>query len=73
MEIDQYIVIDGQQRITTITLLLIALRDFDNFKSNNLVRKIDDYLTNRKEIGKKKMKRNINYFYQRVIKIFSLI
>ena len=56
MQMKQYIIIDGQQRITTVTLLLIALRDFDNFKSNNLVRKIDDYLTNRKEKNEKKYK-----------------
>lgn len=51
-----YIIIDGQQRLTTITLLLLAIRDFvqnhPESKESKLSRKIDEhYLTNSFEDG----------------------
>ena len=54
-----WLVIDGQQRLTTLILLLTALRDHIkgvNGEGNSTVGKIDDYLKNRHEVGEKNYK-----------------
>ncbi len=57
-----WLVIDGQQRLTTLVLLLTALRDHineTNWEGNEdspTVGKIDDYLVNRHEVRDKKYK-----------------
>ncbi len=54
-----WLVIDGQQRLTTLILLLTALRDHIteiSTEENSTVGKIDDYLKNRHEAGEEKYK-----------------
>ncbi|MGI5179464.1 DUF262 domain-containing protein [Dactylosporangium sp. CA-152071] len=48
----RWIVVDGQQRLTTLSLLLCALRDRARLEDAKLADKIhEDYLTNRWEVG----------------------
>lgn len=57
-EIPKYIVIDGQQRITTILLILIALRKAldESPEQKKIKNKICDYIVNRHESGEKRYK-----------------
>lgn len=59
-DITQLSVIDGQQRITTITLILIAMRDFfsenDEFSGITKAKIGEIYLINPHEIGEKQYK-----------------
>lgn len=48
--VDKYLIIDGQQRLTTFSVLLCALRD--TAKEQNMSDEIQDYLINKYERGK---------------------
>ncbi len=52
---NELLIIDGQQRLTTITLLLIALRNHSSDEVSS-VKKIESYLINSDEKGDKKFK-----------------
>lgn len=57
----EYLIIDGQQRLTTISLLLIALHDFIEEKNINVKEAIpakikEEYLVRRWHVGEKRIK-----------------
>lgn len=55
--VQKYLVIDGQQRMTTLTLLLIAMRDFLKAKGEDGSEDINDaYILNLKKKGEDKYK-----------------
>jgi uncharacterized protein with ParB-like and HNH nuclease domain len=56
--VSKYLLIDGQQRITTIQVLLAAVRDLASRSGNTTLHdRIDgDYLTNRHEQGEERLK-----------------
>ena len=59
---EEYTIIDGQQRLTTISLLLKALHDFlkekesKNKEECNLIEQLLEFLINKYEEGKKKIR-----------------